>query len=132
MNRIQFLTSSYEALERMLRSENAIGFRLLEDTEGAEFNQAVNRFVSEVREMNDDTVKTVVSMAKSLRWRRFMQPQPVASDRKDRELYEQLERQCEVVRKVVANGVLLDLVLSSAQRLLEDDSAVVKELRLLD
>lgn len=132
MNRIQFLTSSYEALERMLRSQGAIRFRLLEDAEGAEFNQAVNRFVSEVREINDDNVKTAVSMAKCLRWRRFMQPQPVAFDRKGRELIEQLERQCEDARKVVANGVLPDLLLSSAQRLLEDDSAVVKELRLLD
>jgi len=132
MNRIQFLTSSYEALERMLRSQSAIRFRLLEDTEGAEFNQAVNHFVSEVREINDDTVKTVVSMAKCLRWRRFMQPQPVASDWKSRELCEQLEQRCEVVRKVVANGVALDQLLSSAQRLLDEDSAVVKELRLLD
>lgn len=132
MNRIQFLTSSYEALERMLRSQSAIRFRLVEDVDGADFNQAVNHFVSEVREINDDTVKTAVSMAKCLRWRRIMQPQPVASDGKSRELCEQLERQCEVARKVVANGVLLDLLLSSAQRLLDDDSTVVKELRLLD
>lgn len=106
VSRVGSLMRRYAASASLAR--NGVEIIAVGDPLGAQLDAAVRKLLLAAREDGPGLWDDVVGAAKSLRWRRLTQPQPVAFNPALRAGAEEVVRQLNLLRGAVGNDALLD------------------------
>ena len=122
MNRIEALNERYEAVRWLVN--HGVEIVAVSDPPGARANAAVRLLLPAVQKDGPEIWGDLFGALKFLRWRRVVQPQPVAENRSIQEGAQQVVQEVKRLRGAVASNALLDEVEAAASAVAESDSLV--------
>ena len=111
MSRVHDVARRYAAAGSVMH--RGISILAVGDPAGAQLNAAIRRTLFVLGDERSEVWSGVLQAANALRWRRMTQPQPTQFQAQQ-PLIDDIVRQAKLLRNLVSDGALLDLIAEAA------------------